>query len=154
MNANRDHYMEHPSDKEEKEKQRKCLFKIVSFSKFKLCAQVASSCGAGVDAEGYDELARAALAKLRDATSIGASLNVKPALPQEQNLSNAATWLGESLIRSHPHYYAAKRLDFQNSIWKQDWARAWKQTDSEYDWKMRAWYTVGKLTGMHDSNHP
>lgn len=152
MNANRDHGMEHASDREEKERQRKYFLKIVSASKFKLCAQVASACGTSLDAEGYDELARAALAELQETTSMRASLTIETTLPEGRNSSTVATWLGGSLIKSYPHYYAAKRLDFQNSIWKQDWVSAWKQIDSEYDWKRREWYNVGKLTGMYCSS--
>lgn len=126
----------------------------MSASRFKLFAQVASARGTSLDAGGYDELARAALADLREATSIGASLIVEPALPQKRNSSHSTTWLGGSLTSEYLHYYAAKHLNFQSNIWRQHWVSAWKQIDSEYDCKRRELCNVGKLTGIHASNHP
>ncbi|KAI0454233.1 hypothetical protein F5B21DRAFT_514831 [Xylaria acuta] len=143
MNANRDHGMEHASDKGAKERQRQCFLRAVSASKFEVCAAIAGV-HAPQDVEAYRVLQDDTLRQLRDVDGINATIDGHLA---EHRVKNVATWLGGALQKSYPRYYAKKRIEWQTMIREEKWKEADKVLRAEYDWKKRDWYNVGKLTG-------
>ncbi|KAI0466081.1 hypothetical protein F4859DRAFT_507597 [Xylaria cf. heliscus] len=142
MNANRDHGMEHASDKGAKERQRQCFLRAVSVSKFEVCAALAEI-HAPQDAEAYRTLQNDTLKQLRDVDGIDITIDGHLA---EHQVKSVATWLGGALQKSYPRYYAKKRIKWQTMIREENWMEADKILRVEYEWKTRDWYNVGKLT--------
>ncbi|KAF9786553.1 hypothetical protein IL306_011957 [Fusarium sp. DS 682] len=147
MNANRDHTSETSSDVPDKKVQRDAFLRIVSASKYEVCAALAADY-APSDADGYRRLRAKSLEELREKFKMKTDLNHGLA---SSHWKEMAVWLGPSSPASYPRHYDELRIQFQRAASEARWSDVEKLLDQEYDWRQSDWYNVGRLVGMFSS---